>query len=162
MNDLPVFPYIDREVIRLTAEGVWLADGQEITHERTREAFSKHLFPSQDGLGWEIRIGRERKKIEVEDTVFFVRLIRGNPTEGYTLDLTDGTEQALDAQSLKYKPGRLSCEVTLKKGGEARRTEARFLRSPFYELLMQATERNGRYRLRIQEIDVDLGVVPQD
>ena len=138
MNTSSGLPYFDQEIITLTRNGEWLADGEPITHERTVIAFQSHLFRSLDEKGWEIRIGRERKTIEVEDTAFFVRLIQGSPEAGYQLYLTDGTQQPLVPETLKYSPGRLSCIIHCKRIGGAGTAEARFLRSPFYELLSHA------------------------
>lgn len=150
MSEIPTFPFLDREVIQLTAEGVWLADGEEITHERTRQAFERHLAPSTDGQGWEIRIGREQKRIEVEDTAFFVSQIEGNPEVGYQLRLTDGTLQKLDPTTLRYSAGRLVCLIDLERDGRARKFEARFLRPPYYELLSHSFAEGALYRLTIE------------
>jgi hypothetical protein len=158
MSEPPTVPYIDHEVIRLTASGVWLADDEEITHERTVSAFQRYLFPTEDGKGWEIRIGRERKRIEVEDTAFFVRKIEGTPETGFRVFLTDGTEQELDPNTLRYRPGRLTCEVLVDrlKKGSAGRAEARFLRAPYIDILSFIDPENEDYILRIGKVEIKL------
>ena len=35
--------FVDKEVIILSKNGLWLSDGQEITHEATRKIFSTNL-----------------------------------------------------------------------------------------------------------------------
>jgi hypothetical protein len=165
MTEIANFPYMDREVIRLTAEGVWLADGEEITHERTVSAFQRNLVPEEGGPGWEIRIGRERKKIEVDDTAFFVRKVEGTPDHGFRLFLTDGTVQELDPKTLQYRPGRLTCEIrwqrelsaaSEKNQGSSGRAEARFLRAPYLEILSYVTQKDGRYWLTLAGITLEL------
>jgi len=168
MSAHPTFPYIDHEVIRLTASGVWLADGEEITHERTLSAFQRHLHPTEDGMGWEIRIGRERKRIEVEDTAFFVRKIEGTPETGFRLFLTDGTEQELDPKTLDYRPGRLVCRIhwpregspvitndtATKEKGSPGWAEARFLRAPYIELLSHAVVEDETFTLQFGTVKI--------
>src|SRR5690242_17598119 len=98
--------FVDNEVIVISRDGVWLADGHEITHEPTRKLFARSLF--KDAEGYLLKIGRETKRIQVEDTAFFVRLIEGDPAEGYELSLSDDSRARLDPETLRYRPGRLT------------------------------------------------------
>src|SRR4051812_28158490 len=108
MTETPVF--IDRETIRLTKDGVFLSDGVEITHERTVEGF--HRFLGRDETGYFIRIGSDFKRIEVEDTAYFVTDIdwRGDAgSESVELTLSNGVREKLDPATLGYRPDRLTC-----------------------------------------------------
>ncbi len=158
MNNAPrIQKYLDLEIIRLTRDGEWLADEEPITHERTLQAFQSHLFPTADGNGWEIRIGRETKRIEIEDTAFFVRMIEGDPQTGFTLHLTDGVRQKLDPQTLRYSPGRLVCTISWnRQGGATGQAEAKFLRAPYHELLAHAAEVGDKYVLTVEGVRYEL------
>lgn len=127
-TDAPFFS--DPEVIILTARGVWMADGYEITHEPTRKLFARSIFACAGGF--ELRIGRETKRITVEDTPYFVTRVEGNPLEGFTLWLNDETRERLAPRSLAYQPGRLTARV------KNAAFEARFLSAPYHDLLFQA------------------------
>ena len=158
MNQSPGAPYIDLETLTLTRNGEWLADGDPITHERTIRAFQGHLAPLADGSGWEIRIGRERKRVEVEDTAFFVRSLKGDARSGFMLELTDGSERPLDPHTLHYTPGRLTCRIDWQHpDGMKGLAEARFLRGPSLEILSLATpgRTDNLYHLKIQGVTID-------
>lgn len=138
------------EEIILTKNGVWLSNGEEITHTGTLIGFSKHIFRNTNG--YEIRIGlgekQERKQIQVEDTIYFVTTLEGNPNEGYLIRLNDGRKLALDPQSLKYKPGRLTCNVPHPNEGTTE--EAKFLSPAYYEILNHLTSNGDRFSIEIQ------------
>src|ERR1700733_12586175 len=98
----PAHPeYVDREVIILNKDGVWIADDSEITHEPTRRLFARSL--KKDTEGYYLSIGRETKRIEVEDTAYFVERIVDNPGD-QKIELSDGTQEVLDPGTLKYSP----------------------------------------------------------
>jgi hypothetical protein len=129
----PAHPeYVDREVIILNKDGVWIADDSEITHEPTRRLFARSL--KKDSEGYFLSIGRETKRIEVEDTAYFVERIIDQKIE-----LSDGTQEVLDSGTLRYSPSRLTCRI---KNGEE---EAKFLRVPYYEILRDLEEDAGKY-----------------
>ncbi len=130
--------FVDNEVILLNSEGVWIADGHEITHEPTRKLFARSL--ALDEKGWFLKIGRETKHILVQDTPYFVMRLGGSPRSGWVLKLNDETEEPLELEGLSYKPGRLA--VKLKRG-----IEAKFLRGPYFELLRDLEEDDAGYWL---------------
>jgi hypothetical protein len=140
--------YIDREVIILTQDGIWLADGDEITHEPTRKLFAKSL--KHDAEGYFLAIGRETKRIEVEDTAYFVERMDEHP-EDLRLSISDESVEMLDPKTLNYRLGRLTAKI--KNGQE----EAKFLRAPYYELLKKAHEEAGAYYLVINGKKTFLG-----
>ncbi len=143
--------YVDTEVVKLTRNGVWLANGQEISHEPTGRLFGKCL--RRDDQGYFIQIGREYKRIVVEDTPFFVSSLDGDPRTAIWVCLSDETREKLDPLTLAYRPGRLTCRV---KGGEE---EAKFLSAPYFELLRDLQEDPKGYYIVIAGIRVDLGKV---
>jgi hypothetical protein len=126
-------PYEDREVIVVNKDGIWLADGSEITHEPTRRLFARSL--KKDSEGYFLSIGRETKRIVVEDTAYFVeRIVTNGSNSIMTLHLSDATQETLNPDTLRYSPGRLTCRI--KNGSE----EAKFLRGPYYEILREVKE----------------------
>jgi len=134
--------YVDTEVIRLTKNGVWLADGKEISHEPTLRLFARSL--KKDEKSYFLHIGREMKRIEVEDTAYFVERIEGTASQGYVLHINDGTSERLTPQTLRYQTGRLTCQ--LREHDE----EAKFLSIPYMELLKQAEEDENGFFLLIE------------
>lgn len=144
--------YVDREIIRLTREGIWLADGLEITHAPTRDLFARSL--AKDEAGYFLHIGFEMKRIEVEDTAYFVTQISGNSQDGFELTLNDQTKERLNAKTLRYQPGRLTCTI---KNQEGSPEVAKFLRNPYWELLQNAQDIDGKFYLRIEGEWIGLG-----
>lgn len=131
--------FVDTEVIRLTRNGIWLSDSVEIDHEQTRRMFAKSL--ERDAKGWLLKIGSETKRIEVEDTAYFVTRIEGTPSQGIDVCLSDESRERLDPATLTYRPGRLACRI---KGGKE---EAKFLHAPYFELLKNLQEDDSFYWL---------------
>jgi hypothetical protein len=134
------------ENIVLTKQGAWLSNGEEIAHERTVQTFSKNVFRSKDGF--EIRLGTEHKTIHVEDTVYFVTGISGTPEVGFELSLNDGRRVSLDATTLRYRPGRLTCQV-LDSRNEIHE-DAKFLNQAYYQLLNDIEKTDAGFILKIQ------------
>lgn len=140
--------YVDTETIRINQNGLWLADGKEITHEPTARLFARSI--RRDDLGYFLHIGHEYKRIEVEDTAFFVLRVDGDPERGYEVSLSDETRERLDPKTLSYRPGRLTCRV---KNGEE---EAKFLSPAYFEILKDVQEDGRWYYLLIEKKRVDL------
>ncbi|MDR3608150.1 MAG: DUF1285 domain-containing protein [Oligoflexia bacterium] len=131
-----------QEVLTLNKNGIWLADGEEITHEPTRKLFARSL--KLDENGWLIRIGHETKRIVVEDTAFFVQRIDGSPEQGFLLSLSDGSKEQLNPKTLKYQPGRLTCRI----GSSG--YEAKFLFAPYSEILSFLEQDSQGYFLTLR------------
>lgn len=140
-----------QEEIILTKNGVWLSNGDEITHPGTLVGFSKNIYRNKNG--YEIRIGQgekqEKKQIQVEDTIYFVRALEGNPEDGFLLILNDGRKIPLEPTSLKYKPGRLTCGVPHPNEGTTE--EAKFLSAAYYELLNHVISTPKGFEITIQK-----------
>lgn len=150
MNVGPQVVYFGiNEQITLSREGVWLSNGEEITHEATVRAFFRHL--EQDPAGqWWIRIGNEKKPVLIEDTPAFVRAVSGSAEQGYLLELLGrdpADTERLEPSSLRYSPGRLTCRTR-----EGR--EARFLRAPYHEFLRILQKDEAGYFVVIQGVPV--------
>lgn len=144
--------FVDTEIIRLTREGIWTSGGEEITHEPTRKLFARSL--EKDEGGYFLHIGHEMKRIEVEDTAYFITGLAGDVTQGYELNVNDGTTERLDAKTLRYQPGRLTCTI---KSSEGAPEIAKFLKAPYMEILRELNESEGQYFLTIQGRKIELG-----
>ncbi len=129
--------------------GTWLIDGEEITHEKSISVFNRTLERRPEG--YVVVIGREVKTVEVEDTAYFVRRVSGTPESGFTLSVSDGTEERLKPETIRYKPGRLTARI--KNDSE----EARFLSSAYWELLRFLEETTDEYFLEIEGQRIKLG-----
>ena len=139
--------FIDLEIIRLSKDGVWTSDGVEITHEPTRRLFAKSLKKTPDG--YFLFIGRESKKIEVEDTAFFVTRIDETSHGEFELTINDETKEMLDPKTLQYRPARLTCRLL-------RGEEAKFLSAPYMDLLKNLEENEAHYFLRFASGAINL------
>ena len=136
--------FIDNEVIVLARNGTWLADGMEITHEPTRRLFARSLH--RDDQGYLLQVGRETKRIQVEDTAYFVEALEGGPAEGFVLRLSDDAREKLNPQALAYRPGRLTCRINRHGKPE----DARFLHAAYFELLKHLEEDPHSYYLTLE------------
>jgi hypothetical protein len=134
--------FVDNEVITLTKNGIWIADGTEITHEPTRRLFARSL--KKIDQGYQLEIGRETKRIHVEDTAYFV--IRIDETQDGRLELllSDETREILDPSTLNYRSGRLTCRI--KNSQE----EAKFIHAPYMDLLQSLKEDSQGYYLELK------------
>ena len=142
--------FTDLETILLTKEGIFLTDGEEITHARTADAF--HRFLGRDAEGYYIAIGKDFKRINVEDSAKFIRQVRFTGSGGgekVELDLLDGTSEILDPTTLTYSGERLTCKV--KGFADGTLETAKFLRAAHTEFFMRALEEVDGYRISIGE-----------
>jgi hypothetical protein len=150
-SDTSVFGIFEELI--LTRNGVWLSNGEPITHERTLLAFSRNLFRCKEGF--EIRLGAERKSVHVEDTLYFIEAVDGVPELGFTLKLNDGREVELEPETLRYQPGRLTCRVL--HPNENTHEEAKFLTRAYYEILKSVESGERGFFIRIEGRIIPLG-----
>ena len=143
------------EDLILNRHGVWLSNGEEITHERTCQAFAKNLFRCKDGF--EIRLGNEKKTVHIEDTIYFVTSMIGDPELGFGLTLNDGRKVELDPTTLAYRAGRLTCKVD--HPNEQTHEEAKFLTTAYYELLKYLEKADDGFFIEIEGKKVYLQVL---
>ena len=128
--------------IFLDKEGRWFHEGMEITHLRTLELFSRSVCRDADGGYW-LQIGRERARIEVEDTPYMVREVSFHEAE-VELKLNDGSSEILDPGTLWIGAGNvLYCNVKSEK------LPARFLRPAYYQLVSQVEQDEDGYFLEL-------------
>lgn len=131
---------------RLTfgSDGRWYADDAPVVHPRLARLFSRYLRRKADG-GYEIWIDeRYHADVTVDDTPYVVTTVEPEADGQFTLDLSDGTNELLDPDSLRVSADNvLYCRV---KNG---REPARFLRSAYYQLAQFIEDAgNGRFQLR--------------
>ena len=113
--------------IFLDHEGNWFSDGEEITHPRTVQLFSRSLRKCPDGK-YELSIGKENCPVEIEDTPYQVRQVDFG-SDGVTVTLNDESEEPLALESLEVGENEvLYCRVKQKAHA------ARFLRKAYYQL----------------------------
>ena len=141
------------EDLILSRNGVWLSNGEEVSHERTCLAFSRNLFRCKEGF--EIRLGPETKTVHVEDTLYFVTGMEGDPSIGFNLRLNDGRTVELDPTTLGYRPGRLTCKVF--HPNEKTHEEAKFLTGAYYELLKHLESSADGFFIEIEGHQITLG-----
>jgi hypothetical protein len=137
----------DLETIRITQQGAWLSNGEPITHRETLRGFKRHL--GHDDQGYFIQIGPDFKRIEVEDTAYFVEQIFIFKSH-IELRLSDESHEFLDLQTLSYSPSRLICQI---KGGKL---PAKFLPQPYHELLLQCEVEGAHHVLKFGNAKVSL------
>jgi hypothetical protein len=105
------------------AEGTFLHQGTPITHGRTLAHLWSSLVRRDDGR-YEVRIGRERAYVTVDETPWAVRgLEASGPDEPPVLLLAGGANERLDPATLRVgADGVVRC--TLARGEPARFTRA--------------------------------------
>jgi len=131
------FYAISSSRITFGRDGRWYSDGEPIANQRIADLFSRHICRHPDG-GYQLVMGEERARIEVEDTPYVVTAISGGPEHGITITLNDGTNEPLDPSTLRVGPDHaLSCAV---KDGQER---ARILRAAHYQLAPFIHEASG-------------------
>jgi hypothetical protein len=108
-----------RSGLAVDAEGRFLHRGEPIRHARTLEVLWGSLARREDGR-WEVRIGRERAYVEVDETPWVVRgLAGGSPGAHPELLLADGSREPLDPATLRVgTDGVVRCAA---KGGQPAR-----------------------------------------
>jgi len=132
---------IETRAIRFGRDGRWYSDDEPIENRRIADLFSRHVVRGEDG-GWWLVIGDERQRITVDDTAWVVSRVDGDPASGFTIELNDGSREALDAGSLRFGDGDvLYCDA------RAGRERVRFLRGPQVELLRHVEEAGDRFLL---------------
>lgn len=138
------FYAIHTSKLTFRSDGRWYADDEPVVHERLARLFSRYLRRKPSG-GYEIWIEeRYHADVEVEDTPYVVTSVHTDADGGLSIELSDGTTERLDADTLEIGSGNvLYCRV--KQGAE----RARFLRSTYYQLTDFIEEAApGRFFLR--------------
>lgn len=122
--------------IRLDERGEWTHEGLMFENPKIVDLFSRSVGRT-DGGTWVLEVGRFTYPITVEDTGFFVELVDWSP-DPPTMQLSDGTTERLQCDTLDYRPGgRLYCTV---KDGQFR---ARFKRPAYHSIIEHVRDDNG-------------------
>lgn len=114
----------------LSKSGALFQEGEEITHERTRDLFLRSLTRTENGH-FLVKLGQEELDVVVEDTPAFVK---GYERETGTLVLATGAREKLNPKSLTIAQDQ-SFHCVLENGWEAR-----FLSAAYYEITKDVSE----------------------
>jgi hypothetical protein len=138
------FYSIHTSQLTFRSDGRWYADDEPITHERLARLFSRSLRRKPSG-GYEIWIDeRYHADVEIEDTPYVVTMLHADSAGTLSVELNDGTAEALDVTSVQVGPGNV-VYCCVKSGG----ARARFLRPAYYHLTQFVEEaRPGEFQLR--------------
>lgn len=139
--------FVKGERIVLKKDGTWIADGIEITHEQTREAFFRAIrFDAKgndEGQHYCLSTGYETLFIEIEDTPYFVCSLSRESGERYVAHLSTGQDMEVRADALEYRDDALYLTTPDKQ-------KARFLSAAYYEILKDLAEDASTYYLTIR------------
>ncbi len=126
----------------LTRYGEWLADGEEITHERTKSVLFRSIHRDPVTQELRIQVGKEKLPFRAEDTAYFIVALRGNPEAGFEVKTSEGEWTPLNLESLRYSEAngdsRLVCSLITHSSQAVE--AARFLYAPYHALLLHAQE----------------------
>lgn len=132
----------------LSKRGIFYQDGEEVTHERTRELLHRSL--KQEGKMWVVAIGAETLDVVLEDTPRFVMSF---DRESGLLRISDGSSEELRPESLRVREDNsLVCEL-------ASGLAAAFTSPAYYEISKDVEESAaGEYMLNFRGRSYRLGV----
>ena len=114
--------------IHFGKDGWWYANDERIQNQRINKLFSQCLQENARGE-YEIVLGRDRARVEIEDTPYVVTQVAGDPERGFSLRLNDESEERLSPHTLTIGANDvLYCKV------KGQKHTARFLRPAYYQL----------------------------
>ena len=90
-------------------------------------------------------MGKESKRILVEDTAYFIHRIDRLENGTVQLWVNDEEIEPLIPGTLEYRPGRLTCQIQRR----GQRETAKFLHAAYFDLLQKLDEDESRYFLRL-------------
>ena len=76
-------------------EGRWFQNGAEIIHPEIYRLFNELLEKAPDG-GYQVRMGKEICRVEVEDAPFVVKRLIESDRHQLLLELNDGSQEPFD------------------------------------------------------------------
>jgi|GEM_PF-662393 len=121
----------------LSKRGAFFQDGEEVTHERTRELLHRSL--KQQGTMWIVEVGGESLDVILEDTP---RFVLSYERENGAMILSDGSTEALRPETLQIR-GDHSMVCELRSG-----MQATFTSPAYYELSKDVSDQGpGHYFL---------------
>jgi hypothetical protein len=131
--------------IKIDSEGQWFHNNTLIENPRFISFFNKSINKTKDGT-FVLHYSNYTYPIIVEDVPYF---ITGVIFEGFgdfekiTINISNGTSEELDEDTLFYKKNILYCKILDQD------FDARFKRSPSFHILERLDEKNGQYILNI-------------
>lgn len=141
--------------LRITRDGAWLHEGEEITHPGILANLRSNL--QVDAQGHFLQLGPTRVPVEVEAAPFVVLRVEVEGPE-LLLTLSDLTREPLVPETLRFgADGAPYCRV------KAGRFEARFDRASAYQLLerVEYDEASGRATLVLGETRYPVPAPPE-
>lgn len=136
--------------LRFTREGVWLHQGEPITHEGIYTFFSRRLHWSEQHQQYVVEDGGRCVSVEVEDTPRVVRTIDSTATSWLVI-ANSGERELFDPGQLRYsEAGELYYEL------QDSRQLARLLRPAVQALAPYISADQGRYRFERNGISATL------
>ena len=124
-------------------DGRWFQNDAEIIHPNVYAVFCQALEVTPDG-GYQVRIGREICRVEVEDAPFVVQAMIEKKNKRLLMHLNDGSEEVFDPEP--FYIGKGNVPYTEVKG---RTFKARFSRRAYYQLAEFVIEQNGDFYLNV-------------
>ena len=114
--------------IHFGKDGWWYANDERIQNQRINKLFSQCLQKNAQGE-YEIVLGRDRARVEIEDSPYVVTQVAGDSEQGFSLRLNDDSEERLSPHTLTIGANDvLYCRV------KGQKHAARFLRPAYYQL----------------------------
>lgn len=131
--------------IKLDVEGNWFHNGERFINKKIIDLFNRSINMTKDGQ-FVISYSGYVYPIIVEDTALFVNAILfadDAQDASVLIYISSGETEVLDLDTLHFKNNALYCKV---RGG---RFDARFKRSPCYEIMSLLEETDDIYYLNI-------------
>ena len=127
-NSAEVFDATPYLKLVIDKEGRWFQNGAEIVHGEIYRQFCAMLEHSPDG-GYQVRMGREVCRVEVEDAPFVVLRVTELDSQRVSILLNDGTTEPFDPE--RFWIGADNVPYCTVKNGEF---PARFSRPAYYQI----------------------------
>jgi uncharacterized protein len=93
----PVFDATPYLRLVIDKDGRWFQNGAEIIHPGIYAEFNRMLEKTGDG-GYQVRLGREMCRVEVEDAPFVVRRLWEADDDEIDIELNDGTRERFNPE----------------------------------------------------------------
>lgn len=141
--------FVKGEKIFLRKDATWIADGVEITHDKTRDLFFKSIHWDSTQKQYYLEVGYERIFIEVEDTPYFVVSIERQTPGPVLAKLSNFTDTPIETVAYANE----ALYLTLSSG-----QKARFLSAAYYDLLRDLQEDPKYYFLELAGKRINLAL----
>ena len=120
-------------------EGRWFQNGAEIVHTGIYQQFNSMLEKTSDG-GYQVRMGREKCRVEVEDAPFVVTSLIEEENNRLCIQLNDGSSEPFDPRRFWIGEENIPyCQV------KDELFHARFSRPAYYQLARHIVSENDEF-----------------